>query len=190
MKPTKNDIIQAVRRMHALAMFPNDQHAREEIMRIIERMVGTKEQLDWLVSSMIDRVGEWKGPREMRGIFCTRFKPLDGIESYASAAGFTPADSESLCLVAHSGYKRLEAAPERKQSLLPVSELDPPRQVCLPAPRTDRPMPKPLEQIYPDYKPPEKKSLGPTPIRTEEERRAEIERLRIGLEERQKRNGK
>src|SRR5690349_14533330 len=95
MRPTPDQIGFAVQRLSALTHFPANTYAHEEIMRLIFRMVGTVDQLEWLVRTMIDRVGEWKGPRELRAIFCTRFAPLDGIEEWSSVPGFTPADSEA-----------------------------------------------------------------------------------------------
>lgn len=93
---TDEYITLAVGRLASLAMFPADPDARVGIMRLIKRMVTTKEQLDWLVLAMIDRVGTWHGPVEFRGVFCSRFKPADGIEANClKCAGFTALDSEA-----------------------------------------------------------------------------------------------
>src|SRR5690348_14509423 len=99
---TQNEIVQAVARMTALSMFPNNPAAHKEIMRMLDRMVSTSEELEWLVATMIDRVGEWKGTAELRGVFCTRFRPKDGIERWSTIPGFTPEDSESQTLLEHS----------------------------------------------------------------------------------------
>ena len=94
---TDDYIALGVGRLASLAMFPADPDARIGIMRLIKRMVSTKEQLDWLILAMIDRVGVWHGTVELRGVFCSRFKPADGIEaSCVKSGGFTALDSESL----------------------------------------------------------------------------------------------
>jgi hypothetical protein len=98
----------AVARMAALEFFPLEAIPRAEIGRLLMRMVGTPAQLEWLVNAMIDRVGTWKGPRELRAIFCTKYAPIDGIEAWAETPGFTAADSESQSYLEHSHVKELE----------------------------------------------------------------------------------
>jgi hypothetical protein len=89
-------------------MFPTNPAAHAEIMRLLDRMVAKKEHLDWLVVTMIDRVGEWKGTAQLRGLLCTHFAPLDGVEMDCTITGFTPADSESQSLIEHEDRKRLD----------------------------------------------------------------------------------
>jgi hypothetical protein len=84
----------AVRRLSVLKFFPADAVAQAEIMRMLERMVSEERQLAWLVDTLIDSVDEWPGLRSLRGLFCTRFKPRDGIEATCGLAGFTGEDSE------------------------------------------------------------------------------------------------
>lgn len=96
----KDAIVQAVRRMSILKYFPSDEVARVEIMRLLDRLVSTPEQLDWLVNALIDEVGEWPGPKEVRGIFCTRFPPKDGVETDAEHSKFSPIAMEARQLLA------------------------------------------------------------------------------------------
>jgi hypothetical protein len=113
MRPTKDQITNAVAALGALSFFPSDAPARAAIMQLIERMVYTKEQLDWLVTTMIDRVGEWKNPKEMRGVFCSRFKPADGIETDCVATvGFTPNELAMPVLSSHEDVMLLGDAPD------------------------------------------------------------------------------
>ncbi len=107
MKPAAADLTKAIASLTLLRFFPAEDIARASIMELLSRMIGTVEQLDWLVVTMIDRVGEWPGPKELRGVFCTRFKPADGIEAWCSLPGFTAADSEAT----HAAM--LPAAPVR-----------------------------------------------------------------------------
>src|ERR1700679_1585590 len=88
--------VDAVEELAALSMFPTERGARKAIMGLLWRMVDTKEKLDWLTATMIDRVGTWHGPSELRGVYCTRFKPADGIEGICAIShGFTRADCEA-----------------------------------------------------------------------------------------------
>jgi hypothetical protein len=99
MKPTSDQIVHAVGRLGGLAFFPTDEAAKAEIMRLLQRLVSTSEQLEWLCTTMLDRVGTWRGPVELRGVFCTKFKPADGIEANClQTAGFTAMDSEAAYL--------------------------------------------------------------------------------------------
>ena len=116
MKPKPAEIAKAAARLTALSMFPTNPAAHGEIMRLMERMVPTAAALDWLVTTMIDRVGEWKGTAQLRGLLCTRFKPADGIEMDCAIPGFTPADSETRELEGHERYRELKN-PDHRGSL-------------------------------------------------------------------------
>ena len=91
----KRRIAQGVEKLGALRYFPPAEGAHKAVMELLYRMIETPEQLDWLVVTMIDRVGEWKGTAELRGVYCTRFKPLDGVEGICSETpGFTAPELE------------------------------------------------------------------------------------------------
>lgn len=77
-----------------LRYFPQDEISKTVIMRLLDRMVATVEQVDWLRTAMVDRVGEWRGGKELRGVFCSRFPPKDGIETDCEAGPFTPSALE------------------------------------------------------------------------------------------------
>ena len=115
MKPTGKQVALAVARLGALAMFPTSEAAQDGIMRVLHGMVGTIDQLTWLVNAMLNHVGEWKGTAELRGVFCTRFKPADGIEATCSIPGFRAGDIESGhaadCLPLGSGVEQKLIAP-------------------------------------------------------------------------------
>lgn len=91
----KRRIAAAVEKLGALRYFPPAEGAHRAVMELLYRMVETPDQLDWLVVTMIDRVGEWKGTAELRGVYCTRFKPLDGVEGVCGETpGFTATELE------------------------------------------------------------------------------------------------
>jgi hypothetical protein len=105
--------IAAVRQMTALRYFPTEPAAHGSIAEILMRMVGNAEQLSWLTKIMLDRVGEWPGTRELRAVFCTRFKPADGVEEWSMLPGFMATDSEVAVLEAHDNVKAIEQGQPR-----------------------------------------------------------------------------
>lgn len=102
----------AVARLALLEFFPSEVVARAELAKLMMRIVSTPEELEWLVTTMINHFERWRGPKEMRGLFCTRFRPADGVEETCTVAGFTALDSESGYLEQFSADRRkeLEAA--------------------------------------------------------------------------------
>jgi hypothetical protein len=79
-------------------------------MALLAQMCPSREALDWLVDQMVNRVGIWKGPAELRGVLCWHFKPADGSEAESSIPGFRPADSEQLCIERHKAIREMETA--------------------------------------------------------------------------------
>jgi hypothetical protein len=96
MKPNAEQIADAIDRLQSVPMFPSVSGAQREVMRVLYRMVGTPAQLDWLVTTAVDHLDQWRGAVELRGIFCTKFAPADGVEAISKfTTGFTPADCET-----------------------------------------------------------------------------------------------
>ena len=71
-------IMRFVSRLGAIPFFPTDTDSRESVMDLIERMVSTPAQLDWLSQAVEDRMRQWEGPARLREIFCSRYLPADG----------------------------------------------------------------------------------------------------------------
>jgi hypothetical protein len=91
-----------------LAYYPSDPGTQGAIMTLLAGMCQSREALDWLVNQMVNRVGAWKGPAELRGVLCSRFKPADGVEADSSIPGLRPADSEQLYLERHNAIREME----------------------------------------------------------------------------------
>lgn len=72
---------QSIARMSLMKFFPADIDARKAMVRLICRMANDNEQIDWLVNRMVEIHNEWPGPVELRAVFCSRYKPNDGIEA-------------------------------------------------------------------------------------------------------------
>ena len=107
MRPSPLEIAKAVEDFGCLRYFPNEPGAREAVMELLERMVESPEALRWLVRTMIDEVGEWQGPMELRGVYCTRFPPADGVEAWSSCGKFSPEAIESRAAIESAKYRAL-----------------------------------------------------------------------------------
>ena len=101
-----------------LSFYPSDPQAQAAIMALLVRMVPNREALEWLTNAMVDRVGVWKGPMELRAVLCTRWRPADGVEADSSIPGFRPSDSEVRYIEQHEERMRLERAAPVPRALL------------------------------------------------------------------------
>ncbi len=109
------DLLAANARLKMLAFYPSDPEAQAAVMELLAKICPDREALEWLVDTMINKVGTWKGPTELRGVLCWRYPPADGVEADSSIRGFTPADGESLSIERHNELRQLEkAAPLRE----------------------------------------------------------------------------
>lgn len=114
MEPSEKDkaIIEAISEMSCLRFFPSDAGARTAVAKLIDRMARTAAEVRWLTATMVDQVGEWQGPKELRGIFCQRFAPADGIEAASTHPKFSPEANETRSIAAHESVKQLAASPD------------------------------------------------------------------------------
>ena len=64
-----------------LKYFPSDPAARLGIAEQLASMCADEDQIRWLVKTLPGLYNEWPGMREIRGLFCMKFRPLDGIEA-------------------------------------------------------------------------------------------------------------
>lgn len=66
-----------------LRFFPNEPAARLAIVRMAGEMADNEEQVRWLVRRTLNLHNEWPGPLEFRAVFCSKFRPRDGIEKHS-----------------------------------------------------------------------------------------------------------
>jgi hypothetical protein len=123
MKPSEQDFVDAIEALSSLAFFPGD--AKLGVRLVLQSMVDTRQKLDWLVMTMLNKVGKWAGTLELRAVYCTRYKPADGVEASSGLAGFTAEDSEAANAAEHYEYKRLEPpkSPTHVSGLLSAGEV-------------------------------------------------------------------
>jgi hypothetical protein len=102
---SETDLNVAVVKLSMLKYFPADPLTQSAVMDLLRDMCPSREALDWLVSTMVNRIGEWKGPAELRGVMCWRFRPADGIEAESSSRGFRSEDGEAIEAQQHEQLK-------------------------------------------------------------------------------------
>ena len=101
MKPTIEECLQAVKVMSlVIPFFPrrdgDDGIATHNIIAAeVQRFVANQEQLAWLTETACRFMREWKGIPELRGLFCTKYDPADGVACDSTLPGFTEADLEN-----------------------------------------------------------------------------------------------
>jgi hypothetical protein len=115
-KFTESNLRKAIDSLKLLKYFPADPAAHGALMELLTGMCPDLEALDWLVAELMNHVGEWPGPANVRGLLCQRCKPADGIETDCGIPGYTPADCEARAIREHQGRKALEIG--SKQVLL------------------------------------------------------------------------
>lgn len=75
-----------------IPFFPADESARELIAHSLESFVAGPDHLNWLVFTACNVMREWQGLAELRGLYCSQYRPLDGIEAVSGTVGYRPAD--------------------------------------------------------------------------------------------------
>ena len=120
-------------KLTTLKFFPSDPAGQKAVVEMACKMASSTEQIEWLVSQMTTWYNDWPGPREMRAVFCQRFRPadsvnvnqssvfLDGVFPGCDMFGVIPTKELSPADVA--ARRRLEQ-PEAKRLLRSISRED------------------------------------------------------------------
>src|SRR5215831_9044489 len=89
-KLTPEVTARAVNKLALMAFFPGDPDTRSALIHVLMELADTEDQLDWLVTPALKLYARWPGPGELRALYCSRFKPKDGAETYSEiyASGF------------------------------------------------------------------------------------------------------
>lgn len=99
-----------IAKLALMRFFPADPSARLALVGMVCGMASTDEQVEWLVRRALAIFNEWPGPVELRALFCSRWKPRDGVEGYST---LFPATEER-----GSGFPRDPALPPPNAPLL------------------------------------------------------------------------
>jgi len=118
----KQAIVECVGSWAMLQYFPAESGARTAIMRIIDAMATTTDQVDWLAVEMVTRFNDWPGPQALRALFCTKFKPADGKEENFAQNHRISQEAEMRAIEQSDGFKRLDAAKPLNVRLLASGE--------------------------------------------------------------------
>lgn len=94
-RPTLEQITAAVLVMaEMIPFFPTSKAGQMIVIRALESFVSTDQQLAWLTDRAVNHMRKFNLP-ELRGLFCTRWKPADGVQEFSTLPGFTTADLEA-----------------------------------------------------------------------------------------------
>src|SRR5258706_12940211 len=134
MKPTPEQLMSAVQSMTSMIpFFPKDDIGQKIITASLAKFVNTQDELEWLTVVACESIRDWDkggGLPELRGLFCTRFKPADGITQYCTTPGYTATDLEAQFFAKereqneqrYEEFKRL-AGPDAEAFPLPKPKL-------------------------------------------------------------------
>lgn len=112
MKLRAEDVTRAIAVMkQTIPFFPQEVLGVQMVQRSIEDFVSTPEQLQWLTKVACNQMKRFSLP-ELRGIFCSRFAPADGMWVSAETPGFTP--DEALAASEQAYHDREAKEYERK----------------------------------------------------------------------------
>ena len=96
-------ILQAVIALANIPFAPQDPAQQGALMEAIAEFADRPDALAWAVKVAVAKWTKWIGPAELRGIYCSRFCPADGIEADVMATpGYTAADNEALYMEAQA----------------------------------------------------------------------------------------
>ena len=83
MNPTK--VLEILDQLRLLPFFPIGESVMDALVKLCGSMCHNEDQVQWLVDRMTSGIYEqWPGPREMRAVFCGRYKPKDGVNAYST----------------------------------------------------------------------------------------------------------
>jgi hypothetical protein len=86
---SRDVIDRAMGRIALMKFFPSsDTVARATVMLELIQMCSTDDQVEWLSKRLTVLYTEWPGLRELRAVFCSKFKPADKIEVNSADARF------------------------------------------------------------------------------------------------------
>jgi len=77
-------VAKAVASLKLMKFFPGDEDACLALVTDFGEMAENEEQIEWLVRRVRNLYSEWPGIHELRAVFCSRFKPKDGINAYST----------------------------------------------------------------------------------------------------------
>ncbi len=102
-----------IAKLALLKYFPSDVMARAALVQIVCEFAESNEQIEWLVKRALAIFNEWPGPVELRALYCSRWRPVDGTEAYSA---LFPSDEYG------GGFPRDPALPARPDAFVPIGK--------------------------------------------------------------------
>lgn len=110
--PNPELIVWGVKILGQLVPFcPSDELGKECIASTLQDMVETDEQLRWLIQAAANQFSAWPGLAGLRALYCTRYRPMDGLMVRMGKNGRTRSVNEAI--LAERAYFEREAAETR-----------------------------------------------------------------------------
>jgi len=82
---TKLCLSRAAGKLLLMPFFPTDPLAKAALLEELSQIAATDEQLEWMVHRALGLFTKWPGTTALRAVYCSRYKPLDGVEVYSDA---------------------------------------------------------------------------------------------------------
>lgn len=188
-KPSESDLGRSVLMMQGvIPFFPDAEIPLTIILRLMRDMINTVDELDWLTTTACNTMQKWEGFAQLRGLFCARFKPADGLFTVCTIPGFTGRELLEAASVSYLERQTSEVDKNliewKRQAKLDqhrrieAGEVAPPP---IPLPVVKK-IPKPLLTRDEIRKAEEELERSKKPPRTEEENRRLTEELARQLE--------
>jgi hypothetical protein len=121
-KPSVKEVGEQVQVLEELvAFFPKSDVAQRVIVTEIHRFCADSKQLKWFIETYARRVSRYESLAQLRAVFCSRYRPDDGIYPTVDVPGLTSNDLEAQYLAREAeetDKKLLEWRREAQQGLL------------------------------------------------------------------------
>jgi hypothetical protein len=89
----REEYIEISQDLLTIRFYPRDEHAT--VLKALSRITSDPERLRWLVETASTTWRVWMGIVELRGLYCSRWRPDDGKYESCTTPGFTPEDNEA-----------------------------------------------------------------------------------------------
>src|ERR1043166_7736980 len=111
-----------------IPFFPTESVAIEIIAGEIMKIVEDPEKLQWLTETACIKMPRWgseyqSGLGELRGLYCWRYRPVDGVEGWSSLPGYRAGDSEAAHMAAIASPEAAGLLPAPADSGFTVEEI-------------------------------------------------------------------
>ena len=169
-----------------IPFFPRTEAAFDIDIECIEEMVGTEEQLKWLVKAACKSMQNFSLP-ELRALYCTRYDPADRIPATVSLPGASLENYERAYAERAARETDAKMAAWKKEKELAPGDYEP---LMLVAPLVAKPIPKAAPAPLPVGPPTRElekqlaRELAEAPIPDEEERQRKAAELEAAVKAR------